>query len=180
MEFGVTKEEQYNLWLMLRPMWSKWAYKMSMVDNEKSDWEQESYIVLDTALRTYEEGYAISFNAYYRMLLYRYGKKVMNKPREVLVYEQDQLGGQQEIADTSIAIEDEVVAREWEEEKGFMVRMLLAKLTPRDKELIEALYLYQKPITQFAKEKGTSYDAIECRKRRVLKKLKSFLQNMTE
>lgn len=170
------EEDRYSLWLELRPMWNKWAYKMSQVDYEKADWEQQSYILLGEAVGTYDETYGISFTAYYRMLLYRTGKKCMLKQRDLLLFGEEGEHILYEKADKTVQIEQEVMYKEQEAFTHLILGQALDTLKPEERQIIEDFYLNHKPISKLAKEYETTYAAIECKKRRIMKKLKGFFE----
>ncbi len=85
----MTKEEIYILWNKFAPLWKSWARKLSYVDDEQEDLYQESYLLLMRALQHYDQLKGVPFEAYYKMVLYRWGKKYRNKMRAHLMQDQD-------------------------------------------------------------------------------------------
>lgn len=175
-EAKVDGEKGYALWCVLRPMWHKWAYKMTFVRDEQSDWEQESFLIFQEALATYDLASAVSFTGYYRMFLYRWGKKQFTK-KGAIDYSVEPLEGKEGvICDEGIAVEEEVV--EACTTDSYMKRLLplIGELKPQERQLLWDHFFYNKSLGSMAKAYGLTYDAVECKKRRLLKKLAKGLQ----
>ena len=171
----VYKEDKYVLWMYLQPLWQKWAYQMGQVDYEKADWIQESYMVFEEAVKAFREGYGITFTAYYRMILYRKGKKYFIKPRDYLLFKSEDEKEQNVQRDESIAIEEEVLQKEEASEVKEKINKVLKTLKEKDRELIIEVYFKERGLKETAQVLGMSYDALECKKRRLLKKLRNTL-----
>ncbi|MGL4798994.1 MAG: sigma-70 family RNA polymerase sigma factor [Cellulosilyticaceae bacterium] len=164
-------------WMVYKPLWSKWAYKMAGVDMDKEDWEQQSFEVFHHAVETYKESYEITFSAYYRMVLYRYGKRIMSQKGcgPSLSLEMEESTYQQK--DETIAIEENFVEESVRSLLSEALQIGLQKLTTEERCLIEDFYLKNVPLAKIAEKARKSYDAIEAKKRRALKKLKSLLES---
>ncbi|MGL5676491.1 MAG: hypothetical protein ACRDDX_08755 [Cellulosilyticaceae bacterium] len=164
-------------WMAYKPLWSKWAYKMAGVDMDKEDWEQQSFEVFHHAVETYKESYEITFSAYYRMVLYRYGKRVISQkgcsPSLSLEMEE----GTHRQKDETVAIEEDFIEGSVRMLMSEALHIGLKKLTLEERCLIEDFYLRNVPLAKIAASAKKSYNAMESKKRRALKKLKSLLES---
>ena len=78
------------------------------------------------------------------------------------------------IVDESIDIEKVVEAQMMIE----ALRSAISKLNAEEKELIERLYFYDETLSSVAKDKGVTYQTIQWRKDRILRKLKEILEKL--
>ena len=58
------------------------------------------------------------------------------------------------------------------------LRSAISKLNAEEKELIERLYFYDETLSSVAKDKGVTYQTIQWRKDRILRKLKEILEKL--
>ena len=58
------------------------------------------------------------------------------------------------------------------------VRNAISRLNAEEKELIERLYFYDETLSSVAKDKGVTYQTIQWRKDRILRKLKEILEKL--
>ena len=61
-------------------------------------------------------------------------------------------------------------------EKGAMVEQAYRELLPRQRELLRKIYLCGKGIREIASEEGVSYQAVQNRLRKLLKKMRNALK----
>ncbi|TRW24127.1 sigma-70 family RNA polymerase sigma factor [Criibacterium bergeronii] len=78
------------------------------------------------------------------------------------------------IVDESIDIEKVVEAQMMIE----ALRSAISKLNAEEKELIERLYFYDETLSSVAKDKSVTYQTIQWRKDRILRKLKEILEKL--
>ena len=142
---------------------------MTWVDYEKEDWQQQSFIILKKAVETFNPAYEVSFSGYFRMLLYRWGRGKLEQPKTEQCSFDDAVNWEQEAE--SIYIEEAYETLEKNLEQAAYVKDLLTILDEKESHIIEAYYFKGQAIGEVAHTMGTTYDAIECKKRRILKKL---------
>lgn len=58
------------------------------------------------------------------------------------------------------------------------VRNTISRLNAEERDIIERLYFNDETLSSIATEKKVSYQAIQCRKNNILKKLKKFLEEL--
>lgn len=173
--FRVNEQKEYEAWLRYQPMWHKWAYQMGQSIDDISDWEQESYLVFRAARKSYQGAYGIGFSAYYRMLLYRYGKKCLYKPRAGLGQAADIGESEGEsIQDEGVCVEQQVTASEAQRTLAVQLTQVLGALQPKEYEIIRAFYFEKQSLQHIAATQHMTYDAVESKKRRILKKMKKY------
>lgn len=164
-------------WLQYKPLWKKWSYKMAEIDYDKNDWEQQSYLIFRQALATYNVNYGITFSAYYRMALYRYGNKYRLRKGGIQLLGENQ---EREEEDVNVNIEAMCMNEAITKSQRYMIGQALQTLTQEERELIEAFYLAGVSLGVIAKQQGRTYSAVEIQKRRILKKMKKVMENASD
>ena len=169
----MTKEESYKVWYQFAPLWKSWARKLSYIEVEREDLYQESYCLLVKALEHYDQEKGVPFEAYYKMVLYRWGKKYRQKKRDYLMEDED-LQGYGEGIDQSEDVLQKVIHQEVCQrlEKG------LKRLKPSECFVIRKFYLEEKPLGEIASELGITAKAVAGRKERALKKLEKIFRGI--
>lgn len=163
---NTAKEEVHILWNTYRPLWTSWARKLSYVDDEQEDLYQESYILLMKAIEYYDESKGVPFGAFYKMILYRWGKHYIRKLREQTMEIDDlnfYLDQQPQKGDLLL----ELLQGEQLKKLDEAIRMLEVK----DREVIMRFYFEGESLNQIAKVLGLTMRGVVNRKERVLEKL---------
>ena len=87
----------------------------------------------------------------------------------------DQEGNFEEsLEDKSVDVERLVETKEAIEE----LHLALSKLNDEEREIIQRLYFDERTLAEIADEKNVSYQAIQSRRNHILKKLKTFLEEI--
>lgn len=81
---------------------------------------------------------------------------------------------EESIEDKSIDVEKLVETKEAIEE----LHLALSKLNDEEREIIHRLYFDDRTLSEIADEKKVSYQAIQSRRNNILKKLKTFLEEI--
>lgn len=169
----MTKEEIYILWNKFAPLWKSWARKLSYVDDEQEDLYQESYLLLLGALQHYDEKKGVPFEAYYKMVLYRWGKKYRNKMRAHLMEDQD-LEWYSDLTGTA----DDFVREVIQQEEHKRLEEGMKRLKPSECLVIRKFYFEEKLLGEIAMELGITVKAVAGRKERALKKLEKIFRGI--
>ena len=169
----MTKEEIYILWNKFAPLWKSWARKLSYVHGEVEDLYQESYLLLLGALQHYDEKKGVPFEAYYKMVLYRWGKKYRNKMRAHLMEDQD-LEWYSDLTGTA----DDFVREVIQQEEHKRLEEGMKRLKPSECLVIRKSYFEEKLLGEIAMELGITVKAVAGRKERALKKLEKIFRGI--
>lgn len=164
-----TIEETTTLWEKFQPLWTKWAYKLRGVDYDEEDLYQESYLLLLKALEHYDVGKGVPFEAYYKIILYRWGKDYRNKTRGQMIGDealQDYLDKDREEADFLKGLLYEQQLKE--------LAKVLAYLKPVERSIIIKFYYEEKSLKTIAREMNLTMRAVVGRKVRAIEKLTQF------
>lgn len=161
----------YELWDRLRPLCMKWASRLKDIDYSQEDLLQESYLILHKALSSYKDGEKMKFEAYFKCMLYRWGRDYVCKKREVLFFDSqcDMLSHRM---DESVEVEGEILAKEELEQ----LKVALQTLKKEEYTLLVELYIKEQPLNYLARRKSMSYKALTCKKYYILKKLKRYFE----
>lgn len=162
-----------ELWSIFEKDCMGWAKKVQKTPEDILDLYNESYIILGKAVETYDIDRGIDFERYFRSMLkyegQRYRKKYDKRLRRELYLpgtneEGDLYDG---LADERIHVEEEVV------QQMAVDRMYqaLKKLKEDERYILNAFYFKNDSIEKISLHLGVSYDAIDSKKRRTLKKL---------
>lgn len=169
----MNQEAIYKQWLTYKPMWHKWARQMARTDYMIEDWEQQSYEVFIKAVATYDHQQGISLNAYYRMMLYRWGKHYFTKKKDYLLATEE---GVNEVilqkVDETIDIEQTYLTQELAE----VLELISTRLSEKERQIIYQFYIEEKDLKTVARSQGMTYKAVEKAKSRALHKLATMLK----
>lgn len=171
-ESGQNVESTYELWERFLPLCIKWANKLKEVEYSQEDLLQESYLILIKALKTYKADKDVRFEAYFKYMLYRWGRDYMRKKREVLVFDEAAYDFWSNGTDEKSDVETHILYQE----QIHQLKRGLKTLDPEDATLILELYIKNKTIKDLTKDKHMSYKALTSRKYYILKKLKKFFE----
>lgn len=165
----MNQENQYEKWLVYKPMWYNWARQMARTDYSIEDWQQQSYEIFSQALKTYKEEAGIGFSGYYRMLLYRWGKHYLKKQRAYLLTTQEQIdlfltNEKDEKVNIEKAYEDKVL------HKCIVEQMKM--LNKKEQVAIYMFYIEGKSLKTISSLLGIKYKTLETMKARALTKLR--------
>lgn len=169
----MTKEDSYKVWYQFAPLWKSWARKLSYLEVEREDLYQESYCLLVKALKHYDQDKGVPFEAYYKMVLYRWGKKYRQKKRDYLL-EDEVLQGYREDIDYS----EDVMQKVLHQETCQRLEEGLKRLKPSEYFVIKKFYLEEKLLADIASELGITVKAVSGRKERALKKLEKIFRGI--
>ena len=161
----------YVLWERLRPLCMKWASRLKDIDYSKEDLLQESYLILQKALKTYRPGEKTKFESYFKFMLYRWGRDYIHKKREVVCLDEDS-DRRIEWIDESAQVEMEIL----EKEELRQLEVALQKLPQEEYTFLVELYMKEQSLKDLARHKSMSYKALTCKKYYILKKLKKFFE----
>ncbi|MDA3733580.1 sigma-70 family RNA polymerase sigma factor [Niameybacter massiliensis] len=162
----------YELWQHFEPLCTKWAHKLKEVDYSVEDLMQESYLILCTAIDTYNQDKEISFSAYYKVMLYRWGSNYRRKNREVLVVEEREENFWDRIQDEQVQVEQQILQKEVVKS----IEWALHRLSEKERKLMIKLYFSEKSLNDLATAEGLSYKALTSKKYYLLKKLKKIFE----
>ena len=163
------KEERCILlttwWEKLAPLRRKFISETYIGGFEKSDIEQECFLLLHKALQRYDPQIGVPFECYYKVVLNGCrANETRKKVNTEVAYEEESFFF---LIDEEVNIERDVERKMIEEE----ITRLIALLDEKEKEVIEAYYFQNKTIKEIADLEGSTYKAVECRKRRALLKM---------
>ena len=161
------KKYTSDLWLKLEPLCLSWASKLKNIDYDLEDLYQESYMILLKALETYEGGSNVYFEAYFKFLLYRWGRNYRRKKHTLMMYEKDKEDFWENLIDGEKGIEEQVIDKQQIEQ----IRRGLQTLSKEDYNLLIDYYIKGLKIKEMSSLYGMGYKALESKKRRALKKL---------
>ena len=162
----------YELWERLLPLCMKWARKLKAIDYSGEDLLQESYLILLKALKTYKVEEEMRFEAYFKYMLYRWGRNYMRKKREVLAFDGENYDFWCNVADEKVDVEAQIL----KEEEIRQLEHALKSLKEDEYTLLIDLYLRETPLKDLAKDKHMSYKGLTSKKYYTLKKLKKFFE----
>lgn len=163
----MTKEEIYILWNKFAPLWKSWARKLSYVHGEVEDLYQESYLLLLGALQHYDDKKGVPFEAYYKMVLYRWGKRYSTRQKATLMEDQDLEWSSDDIGSSFIDMSKELIHKE--DLRRLME--VLELLSPLEQIIIRRFYFEEKTLKEISIELGLALKNVATRKGRALKKL---------
>ncbi|MGL4362815.1 MAG: sigma-70 family RNA polymerase sigma factor [Cellulosilyticaceae bacterium] len=176
-------KEILKYWEEYAPLVNKWSYQMSKIDYTKEDWEQEAYLIFIKAYETFNGDYQIGFGAYFRMLLYRQGKRYMtrtiSKTPKLTVFDKDDMP--EEVADEEKwKLEDDVIYGMTLLEDGRRLRRAITELTEDEQDILYRFYFHRQKAKEIAVIHNCSASALESRKKRMIKKLKKIYDKTTD
>lgn len=157
-----------ELWLRFEPLCIKWANKLKEIDYSQEDLQQESYLILLKALASYKQTPDKKFEAYYKYMLYRWGRNYKRKRREILTFTDGEHDYFDSVADTTDNIESQILYKE----KVKYLQGALQTLNDSEYSLLVRLYVNQEKLMTISEESHVLYSTLESRKRYALKKLK--------
>ena len=161
----MTKEEIYILWNKFAPLWKSWARKLSYVHGEVEDLYQESYLLLLGALQHYDDKKGVPFEAYYKMVLYRWGKRYSTRQKATLMEDQDLEWSSDDIGSSFIDMSKELIHKE--DLRRLME--VLELLSPLEQIIIRRFYFEEKTLKEISIELGFALKNVATRKGRALK-----------
>ena len=162
------KKYTSDLWLKLEPLCLSWASKLKNIDYDQEDLYQESYMILLKALETYERGSNIYFEAYFKFLLYRWGRNYRRKRHTLMMYEKDKENFWENLIDEEKGIDEQLIDKQQIE----LIRSGLETLSREEYNLLMDYYVKGLKIKEISSVYGIGYKALESKKRRALKKIK--------
>lgn len=159
-----------ELWTRLKPISDHIVSGFAKTQEEREEFYQESKEVLIQALKRYNPQKDAGIQTYFKKRLYWYAQDLQKRQQKipVLLKEEEMYTLDNKIDDIP-SIEDKVLLKEQVDR----LYWALNQLKPKEKELITALYLENKSISDVALMHQASYNQIESRKRRVLKKIRN-------
>lgn len=159
-----------DLWLRFEPLCIKWANKLKEIDYNLEDLLQESYLILLKAVDAYNQVSDKKFEAYYKYILYRWGRNYKRKKRALFTFTYDEHDYFDNVADTDESIEDQLLY----EEKVQYLQEAFQILNPSERTLLIRLYVNGEKLLAISEESQIVYGTLESKKRYTLKKLKDF------
>ena len=156
-------------WEKLSPLRRKFINETYIGGFEKSDIEQECYLLLHKALERYDPQMGVPFESYYKVVLHGWrSNETKKKINTEIACEKEVFNF---LEDERTNVERDVERNLAEEE----MRRFIEGLDENGREVIEAYYFQGQTIKEIAETKDVSCKAIEARKRRALHKLSDML-----
>ncbi len=164
------EDQSYTLylWEKMKPLCLKWAHKLGHIEGDREDLYQESYILLIRALRCYEVCQNMSFEAYFKMVLYRWGRDYKCRKRPELMKESSEAYFWESQVDEGQQVEESIIGKE---RATYLIKGL-ESLSEFEYNLLVDFYIRELKIGDIASSHHMNYKALESRKRRILKKLR--------
>ena len=170
-KMNATKEELCELWSKHKPLWTSWARKLKYVDYEVEDLYQESYLILVKAVEQYDPRQGVPFEAYYKILLYRWGQRYLYKRRERPIG--DETIGEYLNLDTSWSDLGEKV---WHTQQIQKLGEAMTVLKPMEKAILIKFYFEGKKLKEIGSELGLTLKTVATRKEKAIKKIYNFFE----
>lgn len=155
------------LWDRLKPLCLKWVNKFNKEQEDIEGLYQETYMILLKAIEAYDLSQGKKFESYFKILLYRWGYNYQHKKKEVLLMREEEDGRDHRIDEDACTEAQGILNIQLEK-----LYKALKYLEQDEYELLVAFYVRQERIKEISRRKGVSEQAIESRKRRLLKKIK--------
>lgn len=158
----------YEWWIKLTPLWKKFVYETRLCGYDKEDLKQECYLLLVKCLEKYDAALGVPFESYYKVQLYGWRANQNRKKYDLLTITQEEEGNPFLKIPDKQNVEQEVQRKLRVEQ----IMDYLANLSPKDKAIIYAFYIEQKPLYEVAKDLGMKYKSVEARKARLIRKIR--------
>ena len=167
------KRYMETLWIVLEKRCIKWAKKVQRVEGDWEDLYHEAYFVLTKIVEAYEMEKNINFEAYFMFALNNKARDYYRQyiPRKEYELKQED---KDEEKDWYSEIEDPNCNTERDALQKVELMRMLERLKDKERYILEAFYLKGQSRERISHHLGLSCDAVDARKRRALKKLKSF------